>query len=387
MVPSAFMLLAGLPRTPHGKLDRSALPLPDQARPQLEESFVAPRDELEVRMTKIWERILGIHPVGLKDNFFDLGGHSLLAVSLFTEIEKTFGKHLPLATLFQAPTIEQLAYVLRDEGWSPLWSSLVPIQSSGSKPPFFCVHANGGHVFFYRDLARHLGPDRPVYGLQAVGLDGKQPPLTRIEDMAAHYVEEIRSIQPQGPYFLGGFCLGAYVALEMSHQLQAQGQQVALLASFNTDGGWRKATTFRQGIDYHLRNLSQLRPEEKLTYIVTRVKYRIARIKNAAAKIACKLYIATGRKLPRQLLHLHMFELNHQASKAYVPRIHKGTLTYFQATADAYRDPRPFWSELVTGGVEVHVVPGKYLNVFTEPNVRALAEILRACLDRARTEA
>src|SRR5262249_11903943 len=157
--------------------------------------------------------------LGIHDNFFELGGHSLLALRLFTRIKAITGKELPLAILFEAPSVSKLAAVLDREGWSPSWSSLVAIQPSGSRPPFFFVHGHGGNVVRFRDLAHHLGPDQPFFGLQAVGLDGKQPAYTRMEEIAAHYLREIRAVQPAGPYYVGGFCFGGLVAFEMAQQL------------------------------------------------------------------------------------------------------------------------------------------------------------------------
>src|SRR5947199_4541693 len=153
MVPSLFVVLEKLPLSPTGKVDRGALPSTNGFMPKSARGFAAPSDELELKLTRIWEKVLNVRPVGVDDNFFDLGGHSLLAVRLFAQIEKSFAKNLPLATLFQAPTVKQLARVLRDEGWQAAWSSLVMIQG-GSRQPFFCVHAAGGNVLEYRDLAR-----------------------------------------------------------------------------------------------------------------------------------------------------------------------------------------------------------------------------------------
>lgn len=201
MLPAAFVMLESLPLTPSGKVDRRALPAIDNIRQGTEATFVAPQEELEVRLTKIWEDILNVRPIGIKDNFFELGGHSLLAVRLFAEIEKMCDQKLPLATLFQAQTIEQLAGVLRESGWSAPWSSLVLIKPGEQKPPLFCVHPVGGNILEYQAVARYLDPDQPVYGIQAVGLDGKQQPLRRVEDMAQHYVEAIRSVQPNGLIF------------------------------------------------------------------------------------------------------------------------------------------------------------------------------------------
>jgi amino acid adenylation domain-containing protein len=202
MVPAIFVLLDALPLTPNGKVDRRALPAPDQVRPDLRKTAGTPRDAVELQLTRIWERVLNVPHIGVRDNFFELGGHSLLAVRLLAHIEKIFGKELPVATLFQAPTVEQLATILRQKGRSTPWSFLVPLQPVGSKPPFFCASGSA-------ELARHLDVDQPYYGLQPHGLDGRRAPST-VEDMAADFLKEIRAFQPKGPYFLGGFSLGAW---------------------------------------------------------------------------------------------------------------------------------------------------------------------------------
>ena len=260
-------------------------------------------------MARIWERTLGVQPIGIRDNFFELGGHSLLAVQLFAEMEQLFGRNLPLPTLFHAPTIEQLANILRSEGRSQPWSSLIPIQPRGSRPPFFCLHTDTGLVFYCRDLAHHLGPDQPVYGLQSLGLDGKRPPFTRFEDMAAHYIKEIRAIQHEGPYYIGGFCLGAYLALELAHQLEEQGQKVALLAAFNTDGAWRLATSIPRELEYHWGNLSRLEAKRRVTYFVERIAYRAYVVGLAAAETTRKLCRTIRRPLPLILRSLHIQNL------------------------------------------------------------------------------
>lgn len=236
MLPSRFMFLEAMPLLPNGKVDRRALPTPEPSHQASEETFVAHRDELERDLTRIWEEVLDTKPIGVRDNFFDLGGHSLLAVRLFAQIEKRFGKTLPLATLFQAATIEDLANLIRQEDWLAPWSSLVAVQPNGSKPPLFLMHGGGGNVLVYRDIALFLGPDQPIYGLQARGLDGKVVPYTRIEDKASHFIAQIKTVQPHGPYFLGGLSTGGTIAWEMAQQLWAQGEDVALLALFDTSG-------------------------------------------------------------------------------------------------------------------------------------------------------
>jgi hypothetical protein len=246
MAPSRFQVIDELPQTASGKIDRESVPKLEKI--QRPHGPMGPRDRLETSLVRVWEQVPGVRPVGVTDSFFDLGGHSLLAIRLLRDVELFLGRRLPSATLFESPTVEQLARILRDESWQPNWSSLAPIQPCGSKPPLFCVHAVHGNVLFYAPLARELGSDQPVYGLQSIGLDGRTPPLEWVEPMAAAYLAEMRTVQPEGPYYLGGFCSGANVALEMAIQLRDAGADAALLAAFNTDGGWKSARSLGQGL-------------------------------------------------------------------------------------------------------------------------------------------
>ena len=307
MVPAIFMMMDALPLTPNGKVDRRALPAPEKSRLEAGSSLMAPRDAIELQLIKIWEEVLRVEPVGLRDNFFELGGDSLLAVRLFAQIDKAFGQKLPLATLFQAPTVEQLANVLRQEEWSPPWSALVPIQPRGSKPPFFCVHAHGGEVLIFKDLAKRLGPDQPFYGLQALWLNGDQARPTRVEEMAAHYLKEIQTLQPEGPYFLGGYCYGGKVAFEMAQQLYAQGQEVALLVMLDAYAPgypqrlpWVQRQVI-QRVNFHVGNLRRLEPKEWLNYLLEKGKIGKARAETRLKKMASKFYLGLGRPLPPAL--------------------------------------------------------------------------------------
>ncbi|MFP2903699.1 non-ribosomal peptide synthetase [Pyxidicoccus sp. 3LFB2] len=240
MVPSAVVHLDVLPLTTNGKLDRKALPVPDvtlahggrHLGPRMPaQAHVAPRDALELVLARTWEQVLGVQPVGVRASFFELGGHSLLAMRLVAAVREATGRQLPLAALFQAPTVEQLATLLRAGGMETS-SPLVPFGTTrtGGSAPFFCVHPVGGNVLVYAELARLLGPDQPFYGLQARGLDGGAPPAESVEEMAAEYVKAIRSVQPSGPYRLGGWSMGGVIAYEMARQLRAEGELVALLA-------------------------------------------------------------------------------------------------------------------------------------------------------------
>ena len=236
MIPSAIIQLESLPLTVNGKVNRAALPPPDQARPDLKRGYIAPRDDVELKLAGIWETVLGINPIGIQDRFFDLGGHSLLAVRVIAQIEKIFGRKLKLATIFQAQTVEELAAILREEikeSTVTTASSVVQIQPRGAAAPLFLVHGAGGGMFWgYMNLSRHLGLDQPVYGLRSRALDGRAE-FETIEEMAAAYVKDLKAVQPTGPYQLGGYCFGGNVAYEMARQIEASGEKVALLLLLN----------------------------------------------------------------------------------------------------------------------------------------------------------
>jgi thioesterase domain-containing protein/acyl carrier protein/NRPS condensation-like uncharacterized protein len=370
----------------NGKIGKSALPAPDRLRQESASTFVPPSNDLEIQLTKIWENVLGKKPIGVKDNFFDLGGHSLLALRLLAQIEKTFGKNLPLTTLFQAPNIEELANILRQKGWSAPWQTLVTIQPGGSKPPLFCIHPIGDNVLCYHTLAHYLGEQQPVYGLQAVGLDGKQAPYKRVEDMGAHYIREIRASQPEGPYLLAGYSSAGMVAFEMAQQLVAQGQKVAVLALLDASSPQLSVHELPLGrtLYINLRNLFRLRPKDKLAYIKQRAVWLHGRITRKIAEIfnLCMGHPPTEDSHPYALVT----ETFHQAMRDYVPQVYPGQATLFRTRhqlTGVYYDPQFGWESLVVGGLEIHDVPGLHLTLLTEPCVQVLAEKLRACIDEA----
>ena len=402
MVPSAFVLLDTLPLTPNGKIDRRALPAPELTRLDSENTYVAPRDELEFQLTKIWEEILGVQPIGVRDNFFELGGHSILAVKLFWQIEKTFNKNLPLAILFQSATVEALAKIICQEkniarNWALVntldkskssWSSLVEIQPNGSKPPFFCIHGLGGEVLCFRELALHLGSDQPFYGLQPQGLDEKHPFHTRIEDMATHYIQEIQTLQPDGPYFLGGYSFGGIVAFEMARQLQQQGEEVGILVMVDScRPGYSWRSSFLKRVFLHLNNIIQEGP----TYLWQKSGkwsyWRKQRLQNRY-----KRYLEGVLNLPGTDKHLKIIDINTQAISEYIfsPYLGRGILlrTEDQNRSEAIGvqyDPQFGWGDLVAGGLDIHYLPGSHLEVLKEPYVQVLAETLRNCLTQAQS--
>jgi amino acid adenylation domain-containing protein len=229
-VPSRWNELGELPLTANGKVDRARLSALAGSRPPSRSRAHSRRDPLEDRLCEIWKSVLDLDSVGPGDDFFELGGHSLLAVSLFGEIERRLGVELPLATLFEAPTPAGLAERIAAGGWSESWEPLVPLRTAGSRPPFFCVTAGDGNAIGFGALANRLNDEQPFYALQPPGMDGRSRIPATVEAMAERYLEEVRDVAPQGPYLLGGRCLGTKVALEMAQRLLAAGEKVALLA-------------------------------------------------------------------------------------------------------------------------------------------------------------
>jgi surfactin family lipopeptide synthetase A len=375
MVPSAFVPLKAMPLTPNGKVNRRALPAPDQADLAPTAKFAAPKDAIESRLVQIWETVLGVRPIGVRHNFFELGGHSLMAVRLMNRLEQAFGKTLPIATLLQAPTIEQLAAILRQEGWTPSSSSLVPIQTLGSKLPFFCVHGAHGTVVRFHDLSRYLGADQPFYGLQAQGLDARNSCHTRAEEMASHYIKEIRGLHPEGPYFIGGYSFGGMVAFEMAQQLAAQGQE-AVVFLFDTLLPIRGIAPHKdaESTSSVLLKLFQIPAPERRNYFSRVV---------AAAMRPIERWLRNTR-LPRE--HNKVRKICLQAYREYMPQPFRGRVILFRSNQKplrGVRDPHLGWSAYVRG-LEVYDVEGNHENILLEPQVRCVAEQLKVCLDAAQ---
>ena len=256
-------------------ISRKGEPATVQPVPTIAKEIVAPRDsvvpkdDIQGRLAELWEATFGMRPIGIDQDFFELGGDSLLAARLFTQIEKAFQMDLPLAALLEAPTIRLLAATISRRKIRPSGASLVVIQPSGTKPPIFCVHGHQGEIFYCRNLSRSMGADQPLFGLRSQGHGGEHPHYT-VEDMAEHYVREIRTVQPKGPYFLSGYCFGGMAAYEMARLLKTQGEDVALLVMFNTPAPgslkrWPlKRVYLAKRIAHELRTLRFLRIREKL---------------------------------------------------------------------------------------------------------------------------
>lgn len=400
MIPTAFVMLETLPMTPNGKVDRRALPEPKLVGIGTEREIIEPRNLLEFQLTEIWQEVLGIKPIGIKDNFFELGGNSLLVMRLIAKINEKFGKNLSLATLFETATIEQLAILLDTQGESAPWRSLVTLQPNGSKPPFFCVHEILGNAIYCQRLLRYL-PDQPLYGLQPPGLDGRQTPFTQIKEMAAHYIKEMKTIQAVGPYFIGGYSFGGFVAYEIAQQLQAQGEKVALLALFDTPTGeyhkrlplrwflYQIKQIFRNGLNSifaKAKAKSQARWNQNSLH-KAEVQQSANWVNADFSEVTKTLHLDAKNSMDQNIERVT--KANLQAMADYVPQVYSGPVTLFRAILERtnqgwYLDPQLGWGNLVAKGLDVQEISSLHIKLFDEPQVEQVAEKLKLCLEKAQ---
>ncbi|MEG3877084.1 amino acid adenylation domain-containing protein [Microcoleus sp. herbarium7] len=375
MIPNAFQIIDCLPLTPNGKIDRRRLSSPGNLTASSGDAFASPRSPTESTLAQIWAATLNRDRVGIQDNFFDLGGDSLLAVRLIDRINQQFQQDLPLSCLFLNPTVDSLANSL-DLGKKYLSNSpLVPINSQGKNPPFFCVHPIFGVVFPYYKLAAELGTDRPFYALQPRGIDGECSPLTSIEEMAAFYIAAVREVQPQGPYFLGGWSFGGLVAFEMAQQLQEAGEKVALLAVLDTLAPIAaNQISFWEGCKFLLTTGLRSVWPFLLDYF---------RLLAAADDFYGKSLISRIAQLNKVIKPIFaVFQANSKATQAYAPLLYENKITLVRSTSQISTGDRDFtlgWGELTNDKVEVIRVPGNHLSMLGKPHVEVLAQQLKQC--------
>jgi amino acid adenylation domain-containing protein len=419
MVPSAFIFVENLPLTPNGKINRLTLSdaqfLKDKlakttltTKHTLEKSkvvtFTPPQTNTEKALIKIWQELLKFQSIGTRDNFFDLGGHSLMAVRMFARIENDLGLRLPLTTLFHSATIAQLAEVIEQRDQHILsWSPIVPIQTGGNKPPFFGIHGHEGGTLFWRNLVSHLPQDQPFYALQAQGVDGIQPALTNIYQMADLYIREMRKIQPRGPYYIGGYSLGGEIALEIGQQLHQQDERVALLVMFDTRNPQRpiRPVVKEQGgvsnpileveppmvnrglllrkISGHWSCISQLSFTEIPGYIFHQVKHRLTAL--SVFGIA-RILQSRKKRLPDSILLQYLRMSHSKALREYVPTRYPGEITLFRAQQSLKESPddSPMgWRPLAGGGLRVYHFDATH-EIINEEYAADVAKTLHQCL-------
>lgn len=363
-------------------------------RPQLSTDYQAPESALAQTIASIWEKFLGIERIGIHDDFFDLGGDSLLAVQIVSKLRKTLNVELSPHSLLNAPTIAGLVQVIQPDSsaakdsLSPaLPPLLVKIKSGSLQPPLFLVHPAGGYVYFYRELAQYLEKEQSVYGIQAQGLDGKTPPLNRVEEMASRYLESLRVIQPKGPYFLGGSSFGGTIAFEMAQKLISQGETIALLALLDSPGG--------QQLDVHLQGDAEV--FAYLLNVGTNLSVSSQELQSLPPDQRLGYFLKNGG-MARELLpdmdieqiqpFMDVFQRNIEALKYYNPRPYPGRILFFRASdRDSITPAHPerAWLDLAVGGVEIHEVPGNHITMNFSPHVQAIATQLTIALQDARS--
>jgi len=391
MVPAAFVVLEAMPLNPNQKVDRRALPMPTTENLVGFNAFVPPSNELERQLTQIWEEVLGIKPIGIQNNFFDLGGNSLLAVQMLAEVEKQCGKNLPITTLLQSPTVEDLAKVLSTLEEQTMVGDLVPLRSSGTKPPVFCIYG----ILLYQDLVNQLDSNQPVYGvylqeevelIKTGNVDQHNSIFSSVQTIAARYLQAIRTLQPHGPYYLAGESFGGVVAFEMAQQLQAAGEEVALVALFDSKA---PNSVVRMPLVQRLQLHGQMLLKQGLPYLLEKAQPVIQKVQQKFFAGRGKMLQLSTEGVPQTNSEEAPQDIREavrqRASELYFPQPYSGKMVLFYAMErDAFEgecDRDLGWKSVAAGGLEIYDVPGDHLGILKEPNVRVLAEKLQLHLN------
>jgi amino acid adenylation domain-containing protein len=376
-VPSTFVVIDAMPLTSRGKVDRRALPSPTRTTTQGRSA--PPTDELERSLVEIWERVLGMEPIGVDDHFFDvLGGTSMQALQVFAEIARRLDRDLAPTTLLRAPTIAELADIMRLGRGNPRQISLLPIRTEGTLPPFFCLHGGGGGAFFVRDIATLVDPDRPVYGIQAAGFDGVPPPYRPVEELAARYLAEIRAVRPDGPYVLGGLSFGGLVAFEMAQQLVQQGSEPPPVVMLDTHLPSDADLPGYEDPHRHVQRMRSLGPRGALVYLVGGIWRRSV---HRWRRMRVWLRLRTGRRLSVPLAEFHFWQLHSRASRQYRPNPYPGSVLFI-ASEGLGSKRRQQWGPLVDGSLELIQVSVAHLDLHLKPGVDEMRGTLEPWLRR-----
>lgn len=374
-IPARFVYLAALPLTANGKVDRSALPEPDAARPLPTETYVAPRDDTERALAALWSDVLDVDRVGLDDDFFILGGDSLAAATVFSALPEKLGVRLPLGALIDAPTIARLADKVRRRSSAAARNILVALSTEGALPPLFLVHGLYGNVLCFRALAQALAPSQPVYALQAIGLTGEETPRDRVEDLAARYLAELEAVLPDGPILLAGYSFGGMVAWEMASRLLASGRDVGLVALVDAVSSMvhQSVAPFLHSVPIRVQRADG-RGEEHFALDVFVSSPRGSTEPEAWAlrPISSDAHFAA---VARAAL---------TATRRYLPPRLDARVALLRARGGSSRlayELRYGWGSLVDGSFCVHDVPGDHATILSPPWVASLAAALRREID------
>ena len=422
MVPSAVVELPEMPKNPNGKIDRKALPIPTIETNSKDRTLTPPRTPLEKQLVAMWRSVLDTEEIGITENFFEIGGHSLLVMRLFSELEATFNRQLPLIEIFAAPTIEQMAKRLEEVLASPSEHSSSPVKNADNHylttlkagtqhPPLFMMHDVVGDTGLYIHLARRLGEHkdavRSIYAIKPKRVGQTKMVHTRIPDIARHCVEQIRRIQPQGPYLLGGLCAGGVIAFEVALQLEAIGEPVALTLLDAPSPTAKRRTDLvtnqrKQGLSQilaasNLQTAIKQLWEKGRNTLCYEVKSRTESVQTTLQNRAFRWYQDRELALPKLLQNLTVHNLFMFAYRDYLPnRRLKNKVLLIRATegngtkADTpyvteYEHPLLGWNDWAES-LETCDVPGGHSTMLSEQHVRSLANAMDSFIENRLEE-
>ena len=374
MVPAQIVYVSALPFTPNGKFDRRQLSLPDESTQPGSDNIREPRNEIESSLLEMWSDLLGTKVIGFADNFFEVGGHSLLAARLLTRIERRFGQELPMAALFNNPTIEQLAHFLGSDAATdkPHVHALQPL---GSNPPIICLGAFAGPLF--SPLINHLGLQQPFLsvGLRTSDLKDLTAPY-RLEEISTRLMSAIRRVQPKGPYYLAGWCFDGVIAYETARQLEKSGNEVGLVVLFDAPNPAAQVKgTLPRKIGAHFAELRKLRSKQMFPYIYERLKGMKEATRLASWRFLYQMSRYSKRERPKSMDQvLYLAVLN------YCPEPYPGRVVLFRSFTPGHDRTRDFGWKGIARDLAIEEIPGGHRGMFEEPNVRFLAERVRAHL-------
>ncbi len=379
MVPVAFMELDVFPTAPGGKVDRKALPSPIKSISRSRENYVEPGTVSQKMLAEIWSAVLGMDQIGIRDNFFDLGGHSLLAIQLVERVLAS-GLSLTVAQLFQYPTIAQMAEIVEMRDATEYKSLVCLKEGAPGRAPFFLLHSAPGDLLGYSNLVHNLPADQPVYGFQSLGLVDPSKVHSTIEEMAAYYVSVLREFLPNGPYLLGGWCYGGYVAMEMARQLLEQKCEVKLLAMIDA---WAYPPAERR-IAFYWRRFRLVRLigfKPWLNIIKNRFKNIFHDEAADAGKMLDGIQMQEGVLAHRE----EVYRRNREAALRYQPHFYPGHVALFRSDDLAswfLPDMTMEWAVL-TKDQDIYLAPGFHREMLREPSVKVLAARLNVSIEKA----
>jgi nonribosomal peptide synthetase DhbF len=376
MVPGAIVVLEALPLTPSGKLDRRALPAPE-FRASATGAWRVTRTAHEEILRAIFAETLGVPQMGIEDNFFELGGHSLLATRLVSRIRAVLGLELAIRSLFEAPTVAELAEQLDLSTSQKSLDVVLPLRPSGNLPPLFCIHPAGGLSWCYSGLLQHIRADYPIYGLQARGFKQSDLLPRTLEEMCSDYLDQIRVIQPSGPYHLLGWSFGGFVAFGIANRLELQGEQIALLALLDS-------YPIDQEIPPHIPDEQEIirTALEALGYDPVNLGEAPLRLSSLKELLRCDGHVLSNLEDRHLSAMLEIYRYNVRLAATFVPERFDGDLLIFVATQDKAEPPADAWRPYVRGQIRVHQVASRHERM-TEPGPLAqIGQVLAAELEK-----